>query len=170
MKAVICSLIIISGLGTALWFVPPSSPASNRTSAMRTSQFISADDCAMMAEVLKTQAKQTTDEYLMRNADGRFNCPFAKYSIAQTIYIETQLGYASRENSYHLTTEEKQKGLAEFLKHLGSYYAETPRYSLFRTRLKIEYGRSNGGGSICTYNRFTGKWKLEAPCKTTWIA
>ena len=170
MKSVIYLAAIATGFGAALWFVPPSSSALNRYNAMETSQLISASDCAIMAEVLKTQAGQAEDEFLIRNSNDDFNCPFNKLGIARTAWIETPQGFASKENSYHLPIEERQNGLAAFRKTVGSYYAEKPRYSLLRTRLKIEYGRANSGGSTCTYNRFTGKWKLESPCKTAWIA
>lgn len=103
-------------------------------------QDIPVADCRLMVQVIRDENKSNaSDETLLKNTEGRFNCPFADLGLRHFDYPKNASG------------DEK---------FFRSSFIGRPSYSLFRTRFSIVYG-DRVNGIRCTYNRLTGHWKRE---------
>lgn len=109
-------------------------------------QDIPLADCRLMVQAIKDEdAGNTSDEFLLKNTQSRFNCPFAELGLTHFEYPPSIPGQESRVDE----------------KFFRSSFVGRPSYSLFRTRFSIIYG-NRVSGIKCTYNRLMGHWKREA--------
>lgn len=179
---------LIALIAGGLYYVPPYDPLGfvkytlfdpakdddtsyqNHLRYSRAPRDISMSDCKIMAMVIKTQWKIDTDSGLRRNTDGRLDCPFDQFGITSSNWEILPEGYL-RGDDFHPIEPGTKPDLNAFLKDAKwGRVVQRPVYSLFRTRLSIEFGqvrhREGTGFQRCWYNRFTGAWKLER-CEIT---
>ncbi|MCA1935043.1 MAG: hypothetical protein LDL37_06295 [Asticcacaulis sp.] len=132
-------------------------------------QNIPDEDCALMATVLRDEAKAESDGEVYLNVKGQMNCPFSKYGLKHSTKHEPEGGYFIM-NYYSL--DERRVSADVFAFAYRHTYVSRPQYSLFRTRAVISYGHEveAGSGYICTYNRFSGQWRREGTCAMSWVS
>ena len=131
---------------------------------------IADDDCAHMAEVLKTRRHVADDGTIVRNARGGFNCDFVRLGLAHVEWPEKAGGYAcSPYAGVDITTP--RLSAADYQVCVRQTYVTRPVYNLSRTRFSIESGGATGGEK-CVYTRLrrwriADAWQLER-CEATW--
>jgi hypothetical protein len=108
-------------------------------------QDIPLTDCRLMVLAIQDEHKgKASDEFLFKNTQGQFNCPFAALGLIHFEYPPSSPEYDARIDE----------------KFFRSSFIGRPSYSLFKTRFSIVYG-SRVDGTKCTYNRFKGYWQRE---------
>ncbi len=190
--AAIAAAITFCGLGA--WYVPrnapvayvrhlvadgPNSPYDKFAAedALGKAQAIPESDCVLMATTLRQQQPDIRVEDIRRNNRGGWNCRFDSHGIPHSKIVALNDGFLINDDVFVRADADtlKRGGPAFLAEHPGRLYVNRPVYSLFHTRMSIEFGHDGGdfgeggGGRYCIYNRFSGTWRLER-CGIAWIS